>query len=143
MEQKTDKQVTYDAETKKFLIRVENRKEITSPDSKTVWADHKDVVEQAWNKVGLEEVKRQLESEQTRFSTAIEDTKSKIKEIPIFGERELQNLKKFRENLERTQELQKLDKLKETLKSQEGSFKKISEDVEDIKRVLSQAGKSE
>ena len=131
MQQNIKKTFEYDKESKEFVIHIKAESPIKLGDKQ--FGVDKTTTEQRWSAEGIELLQAQLAKQLSDTENAIGQAKAQLKQIGNFSEREVQNLVKFKENLEKTQKLAQRDKLEDQIKSQEQIIKKLKADIKEVK----------
>lgn len=137
MQQKVEKSFEYDEKKQEFNIHIEEENPIIV-NGKT-YGSSKSVTNQVWTKEGAEELQKMLDKQVEEADKAIETTQAQIKVQGTFTDREVQNLVKFKENLEKVTKLAQKEKLEAQLKNQEEIKAKLLEDVNEVRDGISKS----
>ena len=131
MQQNIKKTFEYDKESKEFVIHIKAESPIKLGDKQ--FGIDKTTTEQRWSAEGIDLLQAQLAKQLSDTENSIRQAKAQLKQLGNFSEREVQNLVKFREKLEKTQKLAKKEKLEDQIKSQEQIIKKLTADIKEVK----------
>jgi len=104
-------------------------------DGETEVGTQKQVVTQDLSLDGVKKIKQALLDEKDKIEANISDSEERIKKLPRFSDRELANLKKFKENFEKVQQLQQKEQLEQVISSNKEGLSKLNKDLEELNAI--------